>query len=287
MLDRVTGIGSKLRYFAWAATQYYGADTSCPACGALNTFSIRRKAIVTELFECEHCALRFRIPKDSPGKTEEFYQRDYHQGLTSECPSQSELDALIETAFRGSEKDFTAYLKVLEAVGLKPGSVVMDYGSSWGYGSWQLKRAGYRVYSYEISRSRSEYARRRLGCEVLTAPSACPEKVDTFFSAHVIEHLPNPNIVWQIARLVLKPTGNVVLFMPNGDPALEQRCRDYHKIWGLVHPLVLSARALEAMAKAHGFSGHAYTSPYDLDQIREQRAGTLNGDELLYVARAN
>jgi len=286
LFNKISSISDKARYFAWAATRYYGADKSCPACGDSNTVALHRKALVTELFECERCSLRFRVPKDSQERSVAFYQHTYNQGITTDCPDESQLQQLIQSEFRGSEKDFGPYLKVLEAIGVQPGSVVLDYGSSWGYGSWQLTRAGFSVYSYEISAPRAEYARKHLHCEVLAAPDALPASVDVFFSAHVIEHLPDPNLLWNCARKVLKPTGVIVLFMPNGDPSVEaQRGEDYHSIWGLVHPLVLSAKALTAMAGMHGFSGQAYSSPYHFNQIKKQQQGNLSGDELLYIAR--
>jgi 2-polyprenyl-3-methyl-5-hydroxy-6-metoxy-1,4-benzoquinol methylase len=107
-----------------------------------------------------------------------------------------------------------------------------------------------------------------------------------FFSAHVIEHLPNPNLLWEAAKHTLKSDGVVVLFMPNGDPMREHvDSSAYHQVWGKVHPLLVSAKALHAMAGAHGFSGHAYSPPYDLEKIGRGQPGHLNGDELLYIAR--
>jgi len=112
-----------------------------------------------------------------------------------------------------------------------------------------------------------------------------PEPVDFMFSAHVIEHLPNPNVIWETAREILKPTGRLVLFMPNGDPLRERiDAQSYHLLWGKAHPLLLSADALGAMAARHGFSGRAFSAPYDLSAIQNNAESDLTGDELLYVA---
>jgi cyclopropane fatty-acyl-phospholipid synthase-like methyltransferase len=206
--------------------------------------------------------------------------------VTTDCPSPSELDKLIANGFKESGRDFAGYIDILRTQRLKREDVVLDYGSSWGYGSWQLRQAGFRVYSYEISAPRAAYARERLGCVTLDSPESCPEKIDLFFSAHVIEHLPNPNLLWETARTTLKAEGLVILFMPNGDPSRERlHARSYHQVWGKVHPLLISARALNSMAEAHGFSGRAYSSPYDVEGINQQEPGDLGGEELLYIAK--
>ena len=139
--------------------------------------------------------IHFRVPKASPEKEVQFYQRDYEQGFTTDCPTPDELTRLKRCCFAGTEKDYSSYVAVLRAMRLAPGSSIFDFGCSWGYGSWQLRHAGYRVYSFEVSRPRARYAVENLQCE-LFPPDKLPEKVDCFFAAHVIEHLTNPRVIW-------------------------------------------------------------------------------------------
>jgi len=275
---------TRISYFCWAARRYPFSNNTCPSCNSSITCPVKRKAVVTVLRECQSCYLRFRVPKDDPSYAEAFYQTEYAQGSTTECPSTSELRRLLDSNFKDSPNDFSVYLSVLRTLGMKPGDVVMDFGASWGYGSWQLTQSGCEVYSYEVSRPRAQYAEKHLQCQTLTSPDRCPEKVDYFFSAHVIEHLADPNVLWRAARATLKPTGKIVLFMPNGEPGLEQTCGWYHNLWGKVHPLLLTARALEVMAAQNGFSGHAFTSPYDCDAIALRSSGPLTGEELLFIS---
>lgn len=277
---------NKARYLFWAATRMPGADRDCPACESNDTTLIKRKYVVTALCRCEHCRLMFRVPKTSDDQNRRFYQKDYHQGFTADCPPLDVLDRLKRTNFRHTAKDYTVYIDILRALGLEPGQSIFDFGSSWGYGSWQLARAGFRVYSYEISSPRARYSAEQLGCDVRPA-DRLPEKVDCFFSAHVIEHLLNPRTLWNVASSVLKPSGVVALFTPNGDPSLAATTKTYHQLWGQVHPLLLTAESLSIMAADYGFRTIAYSVPYDLDQISSGSAGYLSGDELLVVARHN
>jgi 2-polyprenyl-3-methyl-5-hydroxy-6-metoxy-1,4-benzoquinol methylase len=230
----------------------------------------------------------FRVPKNTEQQGRDFYQNRYRQGFTTDCPNDQELSRFFESSFRGSEKDYTTYIGIIRAAGLRPGQIIYDFGCSWGYGSWQFAQAGFRVYSYEVSSRRARYAAEKLDCKILSEKEEIQEKADCFFSAHVIEHLPNPKMLWEKASRVLKPNGFVVLFMPNGEPSRAAIDRNYHKLWGHVHPLLLSADALGIMARQYGFAGYACSSPYNLQDIAASRLpGSLIGDELLFIARAS
>jgi 2-polyprenyl-3-methyl-5-hydroxy-6-metoxy-1,4-benzoquinol methylase len=276
----------KAGYLLWAAVRWPTADRSCPACGSSRTVLMKRKAGVTGLFRCEECRLMFRVPKSTSADARTFYQKRYRQGFTTDCPDEVELARLKQTSFRGSEKDCSTYLEVMQAAGVRPGQVVLDFGASWGYGSWQLRQAGFRVYSYEISLPRARYAAERLGCQTLARPEDIPEEADCFFAAHVIEHLPNPRELWGAAARVLKPGGLAVIFTPNGDVSLERQPGSrVHQLWGQVHPVLLSAEALHMMAQNYGFAGQAHTAPFDLSRIALGLPGEATPGELLFLAR--
>ena len=240
--------------------------------------------MVTALWRCNQCRLMFRVPKPAPAETERYYQKQYREGFTTDCPDPEQLRRLIESGFRGSAKDYSAYEAVLTAIGLVPGHSIYDFGCSWGYGSWQLRRAGFDVYSYEVSAPRSRYAVSQLGCRMVP-PGEMNTLVDCFFSAHVIEHLPNPRLIFSTAERLVRPGGWLVLFMPNGDPSLEPGMPAYHRLWGEAHPLLMSAEALAIMSSAHGFDGRTYSSPYDISLISGRHPGSVSGGELACIAQ--
>jgi hypothetical protein len=102
----------------------------------------------------------------------------------------------------------------------------------------------------------------------------------------VLEHLPDPNIFWKIADQVLMPGGKVVCFVPNGEPALEKVYgkKLYHQLWGQVHPLLFTSKALISIAKRYQYKPYVYSYPYSLDHIKAFQEGGLNGRELLLIA---
>jgi hypothetical protein len=246
--------------------------------------------LVTELRCCSHCYLRFRVPKDDTFRAARFYNNDYSQGFTTDLPTDDDLHFLLQTAFSGSQKDYTLYIDVMQAFGVTPGSTVFDFGCSWGYGSWQLTRAGYRVLSYDVSRGRAAYATQKLGCTVVADPVDVRRPVDCLFAAHVLEHLSTPKQFWDVARYVLSPGGAVVCFVPNGDPSLEKvyGSRRYHQLWGHVHPLMLDAPALRRMAEQNGYSACVYSAPYTSSRVASRKSdATFIGNELALLARSS
>lgn len=265
----------RLNYFWWAATQTLGADTSCPACGAASTRLVRRKYLVTALYECPHCALRFRVPRETAQKAEKLYdQESYRQGFTTDLPAPEELSALLSTNFSGTANHYARFIEAIRALNLPSGATVLDFGCSWGYGSWQIRQAGFSVFSYEIGRERAQYARERLGCTMVDNLRTQDGTIDCFFSAHVIEHLPSPNILFSEAAQLLKPGGYLVCFCPNGNPNRQDIEPNYHLTWGQVHPLFITPQFMRWACNRYGFD------------LCELRAGeNLLEVELLTVAR--
>src|ERR1700722_10212432 len=189
----------KVRYFLWALTQGQRSDRSCPSCTSLRVGTVRRKFLVTALLECQNCGLRFRFPKDTDTRSRHFYQGDYEQGFTTDLPSDEQLKEMLVCRFKNTVKDYQTYITVLHAIGVGPGSTILDFGCSWGYGSWQLQEAGFKVYSYEVNKNRAEFARRKLKCSIV-GDDLVSDPIDCLFSAHVLEHLTDPNLLWRIAE---------------------------------------------------------------------------------------
>jgi SAM-dependent methyltransferase len=227
------------------------------------------------------------MPKDEAPRSAAFYQEEYTQGFTTDCPSDTVLASLVASRFADSEKDFTPYVEVLRAAGLRAGDAILDFGCSWGYGSWQLREAGFYVYSYEISKPRARYAKDKLSCDIVESVEGLRGRLKCVFSAHVIEHLPDPNLLWNIATTILEDGGLLVSFCPNGDPGLEgiYGTLRYHQLWGKVHPLLITSNFLQKSSEKHGYRACVYRSPYNLGVIAARSADDNSyGGELCLIA---
>lgn len=261
---------------------------ACPNCGGRAGATVQRKKLVTSLVRCSACRMLYRTPTDPPAHNYRFYQQDYSHGFTTDCPNDDELSRLLASRFAGLEKDYSSIVQLLHALGVAAGAKIFDFGCSWGYGSWQLREAGFDVLSYEISEPRARYAREKLGLRLMDDPGTVGEPYDVFFSCHVLEHVPSPGATIALAKRIVAPGGLFVALTPNG--SLE-RLRDapdaYRDHWGLLHPNMLDEEFY-----SHAFAGHAQlvaTGPYDLEWVRHwDRAATLvsdlTGGELLVAA---
>ncbi len=255
-----------------------GLGRSCPSCGSHESSLIASKYLITELRRCDQCLLMFRIPTTSASENFAFYQSHYSQGFTTDIPITEELVRLTKSGFKGTEKDYSKIMSLLEMLGVSKGSKLFDYGCSWGYGSWQFSKAGYVVESFEISQPRRSYARQKLDCVVHSEISDVRSGFDVFFSSHVLEHVPSSQAVIDFAEFVIKPGGLFLAFTPNG--SLEYRSAQpekWQKAWGNVHPNFLDEQYYRKR-----FEGKPYllmSDPYNLDKVKEWRAKPRQGVE--------
>jgi 2-polyprenyl-3-methyl-5-hydroxy-6-metoxy-1,4-benzoquinol methylase len=281
---------TKARYLfssAWKAVRRHGR--SCPSCGCRKSRSVDRKFGVTSLRRCEQCRLLFRSPTTTEAENARFYQNAYRQGGTTDMPSDEQLQQLLAKGFRETSEDASSYLGVLKALGIRSGARVLDFGCSWGYGSWQLKRAGYDVQGFEISQSRCDYARRKLGIDAVDRLEQISGTFDCVFSAHVIEHVPSVREFIEFAQKRLRPGGLFVAFTPNGsNESRSVRPLVWHQLWGLVHPQLCDVEYCRSNFE------HVPTlvasDPYVPDEIAgwdqtSRRELRLDGCELLFVFR--
>ena len=289
---RLKHMKSKLGYLVRSTRKIMQNDVvKCPSCKHNDSVIVDRKYIVTTLRRCERCRLLFRTPITTSEESAAFYQQDYTQGFTTEMPSDEGLRTYIDSGFRGTEKDYSVYIRVLDGLGCTRGQKLLDFGCSWGYGSWQLERQGFSVESFEISIPRVEYARSKLGVRAFSTLSELSGPYDIFFAAHVLEHVPSVIEIIEFGLSILRPGGVFVAFTPNG--AKQHRLMNpstWHKLWGRVHP-----NFLDDIYYCNAFSDCALllsSDPYNIEQLSDWRRKQkmrviydLSGGELLVAAR--
>jgi len=206
-------------------------------------------------------------------------------------PAKETLEELKANHFKGSEKDYSSYLNVLKALGCKKDTSILDYGCSWGYGSWQFERAGYKVTGFEISKPRCEYAKINLAINAFSDPEMIKGHFDIFFSSHVLEHVPSVSQSLSLARKLLKPGGIFIAFTPNGSNDFRiTNPKVWNQLWGSVHPNFLD----DTYYKNTFRSGNIFldSNPYDSGLIEKYSniggkviSKNLSGPELLIISK--
>jgi len=282
---------SKLNYFLGSAKKsLWQQGLNCPCCGSSRSTLVRRKYLVTALRRCGKCSLQFRTPTTTEKESNQFYQNGYAHGFTTEMPSPDELEVLKQKEFKGTERDYSRALRILSALGCQPGERLLDYGCSWGYGSWQFMHAGYKVVGLEISAPRCSYAKKNLDVEAYDDPQKLEGPFDIFFASHVLEHVPSPLKVLEFAASIVRPGGWIVILAPNGSRHFRaKKPKEWDHLWGMVHPNFLDEIFLQQVFSE---SLLVCSGEYDVADIESWanspdavKVTSLEGSELLAVTR--
>ncbi len=236
--------------------------SNCPYCGSADTRLIERKHTVLQLRRCRVCRLWFRFPKDDASENKAFYQQGYQESTVTDLPAMADIPSHIVNRFAGVGRDLTEHLRTIKA--FAPEGKLLDYGSSWGYCVYQFREAGYIAQGFEISRVRVEYGRKVLNVDLTTDSASLPDALfDVIYSAHCLEHIPNPDLPMREFQRLLKPGGHLFIYVPNcgGDEA-ERLGVGWGPMIGEKHVLALTAGFFHANLPRYGFELLFASSPY-------------------------
>jgi 2-polyprenyl-3-methyl-5-hydroxy-6-metoxy-1,4-benzoquinol methylase len=274
--------------------RWEGQPRVCPYCGPSSIVAlVRRKKLIAEILQCQTCHLWFRWPADSSAEHDEYYQEEFAGDSPQVVlPDSAELSSLMNKNFSGSALDINSKTQVLHA--LRPGGRVLDFGSSWGYGTYQLQRQGFDAVGFEISKPRAEYGREKMRLKIIDTIEeleAVPAgSFDIVFSNHVVEHLPNITSIFPVITRVLKENGFVFHVLPNfmGKTA---RSGYWVKWIGEDHPIAPAMPFFEFAIPRAGLGKPIFgSSPFDEPMAQALKGSpgdplSTEGDELLVFAR--
>jgi SAM-dependent methyltransferase len=196
---------------------------------------------------------------------EAFYQHGYRQEdrITTDLPTEVEWQRMQSEGF--GEKDVSHYIDLFRNLFPDTSSNairVLDYGCSWGYQTSQFLKAGFDCQGFELSKSRAAFGKERLGLPIASEMQQIRGGLDIFFASHVIEHVPSPSALLDMADGLLKPGGYLCIESPNGSDSFRSIHPDhFHKLWGRVHPHFLSPRFYERWLS--GRPALITSSPFD------------------------
>lgn len=243
----------KVPYLIGGFLMRKGCPRNCPACHNSLSRKVDRKWSY-ELLSCNRCALLYRYPYESSSHMKKFYQKDYEQsGLTTDLPVSSELQRLISVNFADTEKDYTPAIRVLQALGVRSGGRILDYGANWGYGVFQFGKAGFDSIGFEVSEPRAQYAA-NLGVVVHTHQEEIIGPFDVVYSKHVLEHVPDPRASLEEQWGLVRPGGCLIAETPNGSAGRQKADpKGFHTNWGQVHPVLLTNEFVQRMFKDEAY----------------------------------
>ncbi|MCK5719379.1 MAG: methyltransferase domain-containing protein [Thiomargarita sp.] len=208
------------------------ANFNCPSCGSKESIVIDRKNLILTLRRCYQCQLLFKVPTTSLEENILHYNREEDLDFASQLPSMLELSKLINSQFKETAGDCSSKIQILKLLGCQSGENLLDFGGAWGYHSWQLKQAGYKVQSFEISAKTCYYARNALEIDAYGSWEELTTPIDIFFSIHALEHIPNLKETIDKAWHILKPGGLFIAFTANGCRSFRAKNKvNWYKSW--------------------------------------------------------
>lgn len=270
-----------------------GQPRVCPYCGPSSIVKfVQRKKFIVEILQCQTCHLWFRWPADTPFEHDSYYQEEFAGDAPQiVLPGSDELHLLESTNFSGSPLDINNKVRVLQA--LRPGGRVLDFGCSWGYGTYQLQKHGFDAVGFEISRPRTEFGRTKLGLNLIDSfdeLEALPKgSFDIVFSNHVVEHLPNIGTAFAMLTRLLKENGFIFHILPN---FMGRKARSgYWLKWiGEDHPIAPAMPFFDFAIPRAGLTKPIFGSdPFDDQMVQSLNAECganlpTDGDELVVFA---
>jgi SAM-dependent methyltransferase len=133
-----------------------------------------------------------------------------------------------------------------------------DLGCWVGFLLSEAERRGWKGRGVEPSRFAAEYARERLGLDVIEGTlegAGLPESAfDAVVMADVIEHLPDPGAALDRARALLRPAGVLYLTLPDAGSRVARTLGA--RWWSVIptHVQYFTRRSLAHLLVRHGFT---------------------------------
>ena len=266
----------------------------CPGCGSARSDRIGSNATLAHVRECGECSLIYRWPKQSTAFNSIFYRREYsrvHRSAATELPNLQELEVMKSRNFRGSARDFSDYIELFRMLGVKS---ILDFGCSWGYGVFQLRQSGFDAVGYEVSAPRAEFGRSCLDVPIFNSEAqllGSKTSYDLVFSSHVLEHLPSPNIAWDLFSKVSRSGSFYTIEVPN---CAGKSARALGLNWGpfssSIHPLSFTAKYFRNNLESRCRALSCFSKPFNPCSVFESfknatSCGEPSGDDLVVLAQ--
>lgn len=177
-----------------------------------------------DVIDCEPCGFKHVVPLPSAEELERLYRHDYYR---------TDKPLYIEQMQEDLEWWRVVYAERLDALAaqLPPGRRrLLDVGSGPGYFLAEASARGWTAVGVEPSKQAAAHSR-ALGLDVremLLSPdtAAALGRFDVVHLSAVLEHIPRPDTLLQVAHGLLEPNGLLCVVVPNDYNPVQGALRD-------------------------------------------------------------
>lgn len=163
------------------------------------------------IHRCRSCGLGVLDPRPNADELSELYQKDYFE---------DQYDRGLEIGSHELKRRLSQETHRIRFFRrLKKRGRILDIGCGMGYFLAACRSFGYDVEGMDISSYSAAYVQDQLGIPVTVGTieniSFPPDSFDVVTLWHFLEHTPDPRLYLSKCRQWLKPTGLVVIDVPN------------------------------------------------------------------------
>lgn len=231
---------------------------TCPVCGASGLqeqFRCTDHFVSGEVFpvlRCDSCGFRWTGAPPAEEEIGAYYQsEEYISHSNTSRGIVSRAYHLVRHYMAGRKASV-----VERYAGSTTGSL-LDIGAGTGFFLHFMGQRGWRITGTEPSETARRVATSERGLSLLPAEAlfSLPDSsFDVITLWHVLEHLHDPALYWSEFRRLLRPSGTLILALPNPE---SWDARHYGKFWAAWdvprHLWHFSPSTLERMATTHHF----------------------------------
>jgi len=169
------------------------------------------------LQQCRKCGLVYVYPAPTEAAIDDLYST-YHAQTHQ-----------LELSQHRRNSSFSPKFSIRYSCNFQSGTL-LDVGSSYGYFLDCARKRGFAAKGVELARGPAEYARAKLGLDVMTGrleeAALSNDAFNIVTLLNVLEHLPDPYRTLSEVYRIFEPGGIVVIVVPNlnfGSPLCEPR----------------------------------------------------------------
>lgn len=252
--------------------------------GLMHTGMVCEKVNDFTVIECDHCKFKHVIPLPTAEELNTIYSHEYY---TTEKPLYIERYLEDKAWWDGV---YAGRYEVLEKNSGQSNGRILDVGSGPGLFLSMGKARGWDVKGVEPSAKAAEYSREILGLdidEIFLTNSTAPSlgTFDAVNMGEVLEHLPDPAGMLDIAHGLLNNNGLLCLVVPNDFNPFQIILRDQlgFKPWWVAPPHHLNYfnhSSLQDLVERAGFDILHIESTFPIDMFLLMGQNYIENDEL-------
>lgn len=198
-----------------------GKTAVCVLCNGSDPHLITNKvrfAIEADVYKCQDCGLVF-LDQNSFKFPGDFYEKEYHQTyITHIEPDALNPRAYYEKMLKPTKVWSNKFRQILSGE-----EVVLDIGCSTGHFIDLVKDKTKKIYGSELNQKEIEFCRNVLKLDVSDEPLQerfAEGMFDYITMIYVLEHIARPQEFLKSVKRFLKPTGKIIILVPNVQDAL-------------------------------------------------------------------